>query len=117
MDAELRGPAPTPVQVDIFVHEGYRNNKEIKVQLMVAADSESQHEGYMQIIEFTKEELNNVLPVFLRESDLTVLRKVDPIRIAIIEALSKLSDAKLNLILRDILAAKTEHKPTSAKRL
>jgi len=57
-------------------------------------------------VDLTKEEVEQALPYFLRESDFTDLPLGDPKRVAVISALCQLSDAELLLMLKDILVAK-----------
>lgn len=103
-----------------------RNRSHIPVPVIISAQKEDYLESKVTLtttwlngldeeeyksVDLTKEEVEQALPYFLHESNLANLPVGDPKRIAIIESLSKLSDAELTQLLADIRAAKAEPEP------
>lgn len=109
-----RGHYPEPVVIEaVEITDDWDGEHDVKVLLKATGVGVT---GCM-FVRFTKEEVEQALPYFLHQSDLTDLTMGDPKRVAVIEALSKLSDTELIWLLRDVLTAKTEYKSPSTSRL
>lgn len=102
-----RGHVPVLVAIEaIEITDDFNSRNEVKVLLRATRQYESASD--LQFVRLTKEEVEQALPFFLLESDLTDLPMGDPKRVAIVASLSKLNDAELNSLLSDIRATQVK---------
>lgn len=107
-----RGHVPVSVEIEAIEITDWDSRNEVKV--LLRATRQFEFASDLQFVRLAKEEIEQALPYFLRESDLTHLSLDDSKRIAIVTALSKLNETELSSLLSDIKAAQVESEPPSS---